>query len=335
MPELYDNETLRYISENVNLVQYASRTMDLIKKGDDYFAHCPKHIDKTASLSFSPDKNLYHCFSCGRSGNIINFIMDFEDATFEKSVEKAIKLSEIDISKICHSKTVAFLRNFQESLRHKELIRHNILDLNELKKYKKEPIIEWEEEGIKQNVMDLFGVRVDAYGNRIVYPVYDIDGNLINIKGRTRYSNYKALKIPKYINYYPVGTMDYLQGLNITFPYIKEKNEIIIFESIKSVMLAYGWNFKNCASAEKHTLTDEQVKLLTKLKINIVFAYDSDVDYKGKDVAKSINKLKRLTNVYVIKDKQLLLGGKKARNSPVDCGIEIWKKLYSEKLKVV
>ena len=45
-------------------------------------------------------------------------------------------------------------------------------------------------------------------------------------------------------------------------------------------MKAYGWGFKNCVSAEKHTLTDEQIKLLVKLRVNVVFAYDSDVDYR-------------------------------------------------------
>lgn len=53
----------------------------------------------------------------------------------------------------------------------------------------------------------------------------------------------------------------------------------IIFESVKSVMKAYGWGYKNCVSAEKHTLTPEQIDLLIKLRVNVVLAYDSDVNY--------------------------------------------------------
>jgi DNA primase len=182
--------------------------------------------------------------------------------------------------------------------------------------------------------MDLFGVMVDIRQNRIVYPVCDINGNLINIKGRTRYLDWKKLKIPKYINYFKVGVMDYFQGLNITLPYVEQKKEIIIFESIKSVMKAYGWGYKNCASAEKHTLTDEQVSLLVSLGVDIVLAYDSDVSYQNGDVRKSIDKLRRITNTYIIDDKRLL-GGADAKNAPVDLGKEIWEQLYQSRKKVV
>ena len=183
--------------------------------------------------------------------------------------------------------------------------------------------------------MDLFGVRIDDIGNRIVYPVYDIEGNLINVKGRTRYENYKAMKIAKYINYYTVGVMDYFQGLETTLPYIQEENEVIIFESVKSVMKAYGWGYKNCVSAEKHTLTPEQIDLLIKLRVNVVLAYDSDVNYFKDEVREDIDKLRRVTNVYIIEDKQKLLGGAKTKNAPVDCGLDIWEELYSDKRKVV
>ena len=129
--------------------------------------------------------------------------------------------------------------------------------------------------------------------------------------------------------------MDYFQGLNITLPYIKEENEVIIFESVKSVMKAYAWGYKNCVSAEKHTLTAEQISLLIKLGVDVVFAYDSDVNYKDKDVAKNINMLRRITNVYLIHDYDNLLGGVSTKNAPVDCGLDIWEELCSEKRKVV
>lgn len=332
----YDDEMLQQINENADLLDYVSQTMELEQRGNDYWAHCPLHTDLTPSLSFSPAKNAYYCFSCGRSGGIIGYLMDFEKMGFEDAVEKAAKLANLDLGKMCHSKTITFLKKIRAlAMKPKETYEHRILDDSELDKYKIEPVKEWLDEGIKQDVMDLFGVRVDTWQNRIVYPVYDICGNLINIKARTRYKNYKQMKIPKYINYYQVGVMDYFQGLNITLPYIQESNEVIVFESIKSVMLAYGWGYKNCVSAEKHTLTKEQTDLLVKLRVNVMFAYDSDVDYRSGDVRQSIDKLKRITNVFIIDDRKKLLGGADAKNSPVDCGEEIWETLYGQKRKVV
>lgn len=332
----YDDEMLQQINENADLFGYVSQTMELEKKGNDYWAHCPLHTDLTPSLSFTPAKNSYYCFSCGKSGGIIGYLIDFEKMKFEDAVEKAAKLANLDLSKMCHSKTITFLKKLRAlAMKPKSAYEHRILDDSELDKYQIEPVKEWLDEGIEQDVMDLFGVRVDTWQNRIIYPVYDICGNLINIKARTRYKNYKQMKIPKYINYFQVGVMDYFQGLNTTLKYVLDANEIIIFESVKSVMKAYGWGYKNCASAEKHTLTKEQIDLLVKLRVNIVFAYDCDVDYRSSDIRQDIDKLKRVTNVFVIEDRKKLLGGKDAKNAPVDCGEEIWETLYSQKRKVV
>lgn len=330
----YDDEMLQEINASVDLLEYVSQSIEMEKRGRDYFGHCPLHVDNTPSFSITPSKNSYYCFSCGRSGGIIGYLMDYEHLRFDDAVDKAAKLGNMDLSKMCRSQTMTFLKKTKNLMREKEQVVHEILNGNELNKYSHEDITEWIDEGILQEVMDLFEVRINDRDNRIVYPVYDINGNLINIKGRTRYKNYKELRIPKYINYYPIGTMDYFQGLNITLPFIKDQNEMIIFESVKSVMKAYGWGYKNCASAEKHTITDEQLKLLVRLRVNIVFAFDSDVNYSDKDIKKTIDVLKRITNVYVIYDRKGLLGGKDAKNAPVDLSREIWEQLYFNKTKV-
>lgn len=330
----YDDEMLQEINASVDLLEYVSQSIEMEKRGRDYFGHCPLHIDNTPSFSITPSKNSYYCFSCGRSGGIIGYLMDYEHLRFDDAVDKAAKLGNMDLSKMCRSQTMTFLKKTKNLMREKEQVVHEILNGNELNKYSHEDITEWIDEGILQEVMDLFEVRINDRDNRIVYPVYDINGNLINIKGRTRYKNYKELRIPKYINYYPIGTMDYFQGLNITLPFIKDQNEMIIFESVKSVMKAYGWGYKNCASAEKHTITDEQLKLLVRLRVNIVFAFDSDINYSDKDIKKTIDVLKRITNVYVIYDRKGLLGGKDAKNAPVDLSREIWEQLYFNKTKV-
>lgn len=336
MKTTYSDEMLKEINDKVNLVDYVSQSIELRKKGKDFWGHCPLHIDNTPSFSVSEDENAYYCFSCGRGGGIISFLKNYEGLTFDEAVEKAAKLADLDLSKMCRSKTIAFLEKILAiATKKKQPFEHRILGEDVLDKYQREPVPEWLEEGITQETMDEFDIRVDTWGNRIVYPVYDIDGNLINIKGRTRYANFKELKLPKYINYFEVGVMDYFQGLERTLPYVKEKNEIIIFESIKSVMKAYDWGYKNCVSAEKHTLTDEQISLLIKLHVDVVFAFDSDVDYRSPDIKASIDKLKRITNVFVIRDKEKLLGGVEAKNSPADCGREIWEKLYAAKKKML
>ena len=334
----YDNETLEQINDQADLVSYAQDVFDLTPRGNDYFTHCPFHEDKTPSLSFSRSANSFYCFSCGISGRMIGFLMKFEKLSFEEAVQKASRLANIDLNSLCHSETISFLRNYRRTLQscnQQTKYEHPILPKSDYTKFKQTEIKQWLDEGIEQEVMDLFEIRFDDYGNRIVYPVYDINGNLINIKGRTLYDNYKQLGLTKYMNYYKVGVMDYFQGLNITLPYVRQEREIIVFESIKSVMKAYGWGYRNSVSAEKHTLTPEQIKLLLSLKVDIVLAYDSDVDYFHGATYENIEVLRRLTNVYIITDKYKLLGGSKAKNSPVDCGLDVWEELYYDKRKVV
>ena len=96
----YCDEILQQINENADLVSYVSQTLELEQRGDEFFAHCPKHIDNTPSLAFNKDKNLYYCFSCGRSGGIIGYLIEYEGLSFEDAVKKATKLADIDLSNL-------------------------------------------------------------------------------------------------------------------------------------------------------------------------------------------------------------------------------------------
>lgn len=330
----YDEDFLNSIAEKVDLVDYIGQKTELEKRGKDYFCRCSKHIDQTPSFSITPEKNMYYCFSCGRGGGIIQYLQDYEGLSFDEAVQKACRLANADLSSMCYSPTVKFLKKIRKLRKKLIPFEHKILEEKEYEKYSKEPVAEWLNEGIRQKEIDLFDIRIDKRSNRIVYPVRDIDGRLLNVKGRTRYADYKTMGLMKYINYYPIGVMDYIQGLNVTLPYVKAKNEIIIFESLKSVMKCFGWGYRNCGSAEKHSLTMEQVRLLIRLQVDVTFAYDSDVSYKTKDIVESINLLKRFTNVYVIEDPDGLLGGAEAKNSPADEGLQIFEKLYQNKRRI-
>ena len=333
----YDEEMLQEINDNVDLLEYIKKSIDLKPKGKDYFGRCPLHIDRTPSFSVTPEKNKFYCFGCGTGGGIIQFLVAYENLTYDDAIQKASNLAKIDLKTMCQSQTVRLNRKIKQvKLTNDNLAFHEILPRSEFDKYRKGNISLWLEEGIRQEEIDLFEIRLDDKSNKIVYPVYDMHGNLINIKARTLYKDFKKLGICKYINYFTVGTIDYFQGANVTLPYIKETGELKIFESIKSVMKLFGHGIKDSASAEKHTLTPEQIKWIISCDYikNVVFCYDSDVSYQEKEVKKNINMLKKFLNVYVVEDNDNLLGGKEAKNSPIDLGIEIWNKLYENKRKI-
>ena len=156
-----------------------------------------------------------------------------------------------------------------------------------------------------------------------------LNGDLIGVKGRTVF-DYKELGIPKYMNYYQIGDVDFLQGLNKTIDFVKEKGEIILFEGIKSCMKAVDYGYPYTASVETHTINPWQVRLLVKLGVDITVAFDADVTYREPALVKALNTLSRFTNVYYINDPDEL-GGRNTKNSPVDLGKETFVKLYDNK----
>jgi DNA primase len=190
---------------------------------------------------------------------------------------------------------------------------------------------EWIEEGILPETMRKYGIRIDTKGNRIVYGVYDANGNLIGAKGRTRFASYELLGIKKYCNYCKVGTTDYFQGMKENLPNIKAKKSMIVVEGLKSVMKIDQWGYDTGVAAECSYLNDAQAKIIIASGCEeVIFAFDQDVTYA--DALKSANKVKKWTNCYVMIDRKGLL---KPKDSPCDEGREVWEQLYNERVRVI
>ena len=279
----YDYEQLGEMSNKISLLDYASKSYEFKRVGSKYFCSCPKHSDSTPSLCISPDVNLFYCFSCGRSGGIINWLMEFEGLKFHEAVEKVARLTNTDLSNYYESETVGFFKLLkklhQQDTPTGEVTRDR-LDLNAdyYSRYKDEVPQEWLDEGIPAETMKKYEIRVDESANRIVYPVYDASFNLIGVKGRTRFQNYKDLKIMKYMNYHKIGQVDYFQGMKQAYDAIMESKTIIIVEGIKSVMKLDSWGYHNVVSAETSVINDKQTMLLIKMGVKeVVIAFDKDV----------------------------------------------------------
>lgn len=330
----YDNDDILEMCSKIDLLDYASNSLKFEQKGENYVTNCPKHIDKTPSLSITPSKNLYHCFSCGIGGNILNWIIDFEGLKFYQALEKVAKLTGTNIKHIKQSDALIWFKKLKREQETNPIeIYRDILSDNIFNSYIKDYPKEWLDEGIESTMMDKYNIMIDTNANRIVYPIYDNDLNLIGIKGRTRYKNYKELKLQKYMNYQKIGTTNFFVGMRENKDNIIKKDEVIIFEGIKSGMKAEGWGFDNWLSSETSCLNNEQVKILIKLKVkDVIIAYDNDVELsKIKDCT---NLLKKFTNVYYIYDKFKKLGKKEDKMSPVDKGKDVWIELYNERVKL-
>ena len=82
-------ETINKIRLETNIVDVVSQYVQLKKRGKNYFGFCPFHDERTPSFSVTDEKQIFHCFSCGRGGNLFTFLMEVEGINFVESVKKA------------------------------------------------------------------------------------------------------------------------------------------------------------------------------------------------------------------------------------------------------
>lgn len=330
---LYSQEALEEMAEKIDLVEYAANTVDFVKhSGENHFAVCCFHPEKTASLAVKND--FFHCFGCGRSGNIYKWIQWTENLTFDQAVNKVADITNSDIKNYIESETVAFyklLKRLNNPV-HKAVIKRQLLDIERdyRQKFLDEVPQEWVDEGISVNEIKKYEIRIDPLSNRIVYPVLDAEYNCIGVKGRTRFEDYKALKIMKYMNYNKIGILDFFTFAKQAEPFIKQQNEVIIVEGIKSVMKLDQYGFHNVVSAETSVLNEYQIELLIRMQVkNVVIAFDKDVSMKK--IIECTKLLKKFTNVWVVYDKWKLLDKK---DSPPDKGKDTWEILYERRMRL-
>lgn len=334
----YEREQIDELCSRLDLVEYVGREYELKQRGDEYSMHCPCHKDLNPSMFLSRSKNSFYCHSCRRRGGPLQWMIDVEGLTFIQAIDRLKKLTGYNVtptetaSSFKFFKSVAGIVNKEEKAVEREILPETYLDQFQVPP-DGEPH-EWLEEGILQGVLRKYDIRIDSRGNRIVYPVRDNKGNLIGVKGRTRFKEYKLLGIKKYLNYTRIGTTDFLQGMYENREAICRKGEVIVFESIKSVMLADGWGFDNCVSAETSLINDYQARILIQMGVkNCVLAFDNDVP--ASEIKNSADKLRRWMNVWIVQDKNGILGDKSEKLAPVDKGEKIWKELYEGRTRYV
>lgn len=336
----YNQEQLNKLAEKVDIVDYIGQTEELYKKGDKYFCCCPFHNnDDTPSLCIYPSSNRWYCFGCGAGSSIYDWIIKKEDLSFTDSIKKVADITDstIDITSWYESESVKFLKELKKDKESKTCLYkldRQVLDFSSdyLDKYSDELPEEWLAEDMTAEALKVYNIRIDHDANRIVYPVFDEDGQFIGVKGRTRLAAYKELGLSKYINYQKIGGLTYFQGWQQAFSEIINRKSVIIFEGIKSCIKAYGWGIKNTVASETSDLSEGQLRLLIKNGISeVIIAWDSDQDFKKIISNPRIKTLKRFTDVSVIRDMKHILDEKQA---PVDKGERVFRELFDRRVRL-
>lgn len=319
------------ILEKVDILDYISQYCDFEERHGEWWALSPFKDEKTPSFSLNTEKQRFYDFSSGVGGNLIHFIRKYDNCGFNEALDKLMKYAGITkgstsvSSRLASTKIAKMFKTYPTQAKESS---SNILPSDYMDRYEfdEDKLRVWVDEGIDLDTMRRFDVKYDSFSNRIVFPVRNYRGDIINICGRTLDEDYKAKGLRKYTYFKQFGgSLDTLFGYSDNRQSILDKREIILFEGSKSVMLASGWGIDNtCAVLTSH-LNPQQFAFLVKLGVRVVFAFDKEIDVRND---KQIQRLKRYVNVEYIRDVNNILDEKM---SPVDMGKDVFLKLYNER----
>lgn len=318
------------ILAQVDILEYIQQYCELEEKNGEWWGLSPFKEEKTPSFSVNTEKQKFYDFSSGAGGNVIDFIEKMNNCGFITALNILKKYANITDSSEYSSaqmESAKIARRFQRKEKVQKESKVKVLPADYMEQYEfdRKKLAVWENEGISIESMRKFLVRYDSFSNRIVFPIRNYSGDIINVCGRTLDKEYEQKGLRKYTYFKPLGCLDTLYGFAENKQAIYEKREIILFEGAKSVMLADGWGVKNaCAILTSH-LNPQQLDFLIKLSVRVVFALDKEIDIT-EDV--NIGKLKRYVGIDWVRDGDNLLRPKMA---PVDAGFDTWKKLYERR----
>lgn len=301
----YDNNFTDQLRERLSIVDVISRRVPLVKKGQNYWGCCPFHNEKTPSFSVSEDKGFYHCFGCGKHGDIISFTMESEHVDFKTAISEladmaGLKLPEykpktpeqIESEETYITITAAAAKLYSEKLftpdgaHALEYIRGRGFSDEMIKKYgigyaPKNNIIANKFVNTKQDKLIATGlVRRGEYGiydffrDKLMFPIFNARGQIVAFSGRSLDGSE-----PKYINTTDTEMFHKRQtlfGFNFARENIHRTNRAIIVEGQIDAIQMQCNGFGETVAPLGTALTEDHIAILCKANRNIIFCFDGD-----------------------------------------------------------
>lgn len=304
---IYSSEVIEEVVSRNDIVDVISGYIKLKKSGSSYVGLCPFHNEKSPSFSVSGTKQMYHCFGCGVGGNVITFVMEYENYTFPEAVkmladragialpvmeysgedrrERDIKTKLLEINKIAatfyyHQLKSPAGQSGLDYLKKRQLSDKTINtfglgyapqltgDLYRMLKEKG-----YDDELLKESGLFTYekGIR-EKFWNRVIFPIMDINNKVIGFGGRVMGDGK-----PKYLNSPETKLFDKsknLYGLNVARS--SRKNNLIICEGYMDVISMRQAGFNQAVASLGTALTPGHARLMKRYTDNVLITYDSD-----------------------------------------------------------
>lgn len=319
--------------KSIDIVEFLSQYMDLEERNGEYWGLSVFREEKTPSFSVRRETGKFYDFSSGIGGSLITYIKHYHHVSSAEAIKMLQEYAGVDGATCKPAQKLSATNVCRAFLGKKKHIKQSsgvVLPDDYMDRYEicDDKLDVWRNEGISDESLRRFEVRYDSFADRIVYPIRNIKGQIVNIGGRTLDPQWKEKGLRKYNYYYSWGSINTIYGLYDNIEYIQQAREIILFEGCKSVLLADTWGIKNTGAILTSHLSPRQMELLATIGCHVVFALDKEVDVRRDH---NIQKLKRYANVFYLCDRGNKLYEKDA---PVDKGEEVFRYLYDNKIRL-
>ncbi|MFN4212346.1 MAG: DNA primase [Microgenomates group bacterium] len=300
------------VKKRIDIVDFIGSFINLKKTGRNFKALCPFHQEKTPSFIVSPERQIWRCFgACGEGGDVIKFLMKWENITFFEALKELAQKTGVRLSKISFEDHVwkkkerfftmnQWAAEFFQYILHKtkfggealDYLKRRKVSLSTIKKFnlgyapqswdsllkflKKK---RFEEEEILENgliVKKEKGGFYDRFRGRLVFPIRDVRGNILGFSGRILEDKEKEAK---YINtpetpiYHKRET---LFGIDIAKEAIKKEKNVFVVEGEFDVISPYQHGFANFVAIKGAVLTREQLMVLKRYTEKLTLVLDAD-----------------------------------------------------------
>lgn len=296
------------IKSRINIVDYIGKRVTLKKTGRNYKGLCPFHNEKTPSFIVSPERESWHCFGCGKGGDIFTFVMEYDHVDFPEALEDLAEITGVKLTRRVGDTPEAKLKQKIFEVNHLASEYYNyILTTHKLgekaRDYLKHRGVSdksiktfslgyspnsWDalslflkKKGYDSQLLDRAGLvsrgRYDMFRGRVMFTLKDHRGNVVGFSGRVLDP---TVKEAKYINtpetpVYIKGNV--LYGLDVTKGTIQKENEAVVMEGELDVISSFQEGIGNVVAIKGSALTEGHVNLLRRFAERLTFALDSDL----------------------------------------------------------
>ncbi len=304
----YPEEVVEEVRTRNDIVDVISGYVKLQKKGSNYFGLCPFHNEKSPSFSVSPQKQMYYCFGCGAGGNVITFVMEYENFTFPEAMkllaERAgIKLPEVEYSKeeraradkrsilLEINKLAANYFYYQlhqpqgkiglDYFKKRELSEDTIrrFGLGFANKTSSDLYQYLKAKGYGDDILKETGLvtmeergTYDKFWNRVMFPIMDVNNRVIGFGGRVMGDG-----TPKYLNSPETMVFDKSRNLyGLNYARTSREKYMLACEGYMDVIAMHQAGFTNAVASLGTAFTSQHAALLKRYTDTVILTYDSD-----------------------------------------------------------